>query len=106
MSDIVEQLRNARPWVGKIGADAADQIESLRGELAEWKQAASVEASLRREFRASLDKAVEALKKIKQATLEGRVCDDVAWFDSITTLHDFCEITLEAVASPERCNKE
>lgn len=38
-----------------------------------------------------LHSAVEA---IKQATIEGRVCDDIAWFDSITTLHDFCEQTL------------
>ena len=40
-------------------------------------------------------KALEAaLRAIMKATVEGRVCDDVAWFDSITTLHDFCDITL------------
>ena len=37
-----------------------------------------------------------AIKAIQQATLEGRVCDEVAWFDQITTLHDFCEQTLDA----------
>lgn len=31
---------------------------------------------------------------IKKAALEGRVCDDVAWFDDITTLYDFCELVL------------
>jgi hypothetical protein len=36
-----------------------------------------------------------AIEAIRQATIEGRVCDDVAWFDHITTLHDFCEQTLE-----------
>jgi hypothetical protein len=36
-----------------------------------------------------------AIEAIRQATIEGRVCDDVAWFDPITTLHDFCEQTLE-----------
>ena len=41
-----------------------------------------------------------AVKAIKQATIEGRVCDDVAWFDPITTLHDFCEQTL----TPPRAN--
>jgi hypothetical protein len=35
-----------------------------------------------------------AVEAIKQATIEGRVCDDVAWFDTITTLHDYCEQTL------------
>lgn len=32
---------------------------------------------------------------IKQATVEGRVCDDVAWFDTITTLHDYCDQLLD-----------
>jgi hypothetical protein len=35
-----------------------------------------------------------AVEAIKQANIEGRVCDDVAWFDTITTLHDFCDQTL------------
>jgi hypothetical protein len=35
-----------------------------------------------------------AVEEIKRATVEGRVCDDVAWFDDITTLHDFCDQTL------------
>jgi hypothetical protein len=43
---------------------------------------------------------VKALEDIKRATLEGRVCDDVAWFDSITTLHDFCEIILDQISVP------
>jgi hypothetical protein len=36
-----------------------------------------------------------AIADIQQATLDGKVCDDVAWFDGITTLHDFCAGTLE-----------
>lgn len=35
-----------------------------------------------------------AVEEIKKATIEGRVCDDVAWFDTITTLHDYCDQTL------------
>ena len=35
-----------------------------------------------------------ALQAIMKAIVEGRVCDDVAWFDSITTLYDFCDIAL------------
>jgi hypothetical protein len=36
-----------------------------------------------------------ALAAIQKATIDGRVCDDVAWFDAITTLHDFCADALE-----------
>jgi hypothetical protein len=43
------------------------------------------------------DVAVAALREIKRATIEGRVCDDVAWFDEITTLHDFCDEVLSRV---------
>jgi hypothetical protein len=35
-----------------------------------------------------------AIEQIKRATVEGRICDDVAWFDKSETLHDFCERTL------------
>jgi hypothetical protein len=35
-----------------------------------------------------------ALRAIMKATVEGRVCNDVAWFDSITTLHDYCAFAL------------
>lgn len=41
-----------------------------------------------------IERLRSAIEAIKQATIEGRVCDDVAWFDAITTLHDFCEQTL------------
>ena len=40
-----------------------------------------------------IERLRSAVEAIKQATIEGRVCDDVAWFDTITTLHDFCEQT-------------
>ena len=40
---------------------------------------------------------VKALEAIKQATLDGRVCDDVAWFGPGETLHDFCERILDRV---------
>ncbi len=36
-----------------------------------------------------------ALVAIQKATVEGRVCDDVAWFDTITTLYDFCADAIE-----------
>jgi hypothetical protein len=46
---------------------------------------------------ACADDLVKALEAIKQATIDGRVCDDVAWFDNITTLHDFCDEVLGRV---------
>ena len=45
---------------------------------------------------------VGALKAIQRATLNGDVCPDVAWFDQIETLHDFCERILEHVGSPKQ----
>lgn len=43
-----------------------------------------------------IDRLRGCLAAIQKATLEGRVCDDVAWFDTITTLHDFCDAALGA----------
>lgn len=34
------------------------------------------------------------LEAIKKATVDGRVCDDVAWFDGITTLYDYIDQVL------------
>lgn len=36
---------------------------------------------------------------IQRATVEGRVCDDVAWYDEVTTLHDFCAGLIEHSAT-------
>jgi hypothetical protein len=41
--------------------------------------------------------AFAALREIKSAALEGRVCDDVAWFGPGETLHDFCDRVLDDV---------
>jgi hypothetical protein len=53
----------------------------------------------KRRLIAQRDALVKALEDIKRATIEGRVCDDVAWFDQITTLHDFCEIAIDQAIS-------
>jgi len=45
------------------------------------------------------DVAVAALREIKRATVEGRVCDDVAWFDQIETLYDFCDRIIDKVTN-------
>lgn len=35
-----------------------------------------------------------ALEAINKAVIDGHVCDDVAWFDKFTTLHDFIDETI------------
>ena len=47
-----------------------------------------------------IDTLEAALWAIMTACVEGRVCDDVAWFDEVTTLHDFCDLVLHG--PPER----
>jgi hypothetical protein len=59
------------------------------------------ECSICTERGAESELLVNALRAIKRATLNGDVCDDVAWFDQIETLHDFCDRILDAVSSPE-----
>ena len=87
--DIVERLRDheisrhhggCADCYGFVMDDGADEIDRLRAELAS---------------------ARKALEEIKQATIEGQVCDDVAWFDGITTLHDYCDIALNGL-DPEQ----
>lgn len=48
---------------------------------------------------AKLTEAAKDFEAIKQATIAGRVCDDVAWFDEITTLHDFCAQAIDVLVS-------
>lgn len=43
---------------------------------------------------AEIERVRAAIFEIQKATLEGRVCADVAWFDGTTTLHDFCDFIL------------
>lgn len=38
----------------------------------------------------ALREAHAQFQAIRQATLDGKVCDDVAWFSNIETLHDYC----------------
>lgn len=66
MTDIVERLRTMYSTVDSsgdahAGLEAADVIERLRDEVAEWRQAAKVEAGLRREFLARAEKAEASL---------------------------------------------
>lgn len=41
-------------------------------------------------LRSELTNARDAFVAIQDATIAGKVCDDIAWFSDIETLHDFC----------------
>lgn len=60
---------------------AAHALQSLRSRVSELE--------------AERENLRGAIRAIQTATVEGRVCDDVAWFSSIETLHDFCASVLE-----------
>jgi hypothetical protein len=76
MSDILNQLDQIGGWTGPK----------------EWTQdpiAAAAKEEIKR-LRALVEYARNCLLAIKDQTLKGAVCDDVAWFDDIETLHDYC----------------
>lgn len=40
----------------------------------------------------------KCLLEIQKAAVEGRVCDDVAWFSTIETLHDYCAVAADRLS--------
>lgn len=62
--DIVGRLRDYTSPA--LAHEAAARIETLEAEVAEWQQAASVEAGLRREFYDRAAALEAALRKIKE----------------------------------------
>lgn len=78
--------------------DAADEIIKLKASaerLADaWRNAMIERDAAGRELtrqRTSNEALRAALAAIMQACTDGKVCDDVAWFDQIETLWDFCD---------------
>lgn len=57
---------------------------------AELSKALEVEAE-RDQLRIENERLRAGYRAIQKAAVDGRVCDDVAWFDTITTLYDFCD---------------
>jgi hypothetical protein len=49
---------------------------------------------------AEIERLRAGYRDIMAATVAGRVCDDVAWFDGITTLYDFCDLMLAGTIAP------
>lgn len=64
-----------------------DEIERLTERCAAYK--GQVEAGAH-----EIDRLRAGYEAIKRAAVDGKVCDDVAWFDTITTLYDFCDLML------------
>jgi capsule polysaccharide export protein KpsE/RkpR len=118
MSDLVERLRVLQDHYstsGQLGSEnreifgeSADEIEHLEAHLERhhraeiyWEGRWRDEAAENEKLRKQLATARKAISDIKQATIDGKVCDDVAWFDTITTLHDFCDLALAALTDEE-----
>lgn len=57
-----------------------------------WRQFET--ATVQHEAANEIERLRTCLDAIMAATVEGRVCDDIAWFDTITTLFDFCDQSL------------
>lgn len=91
-------VEHPTPWKIQIVGKCGHVIDDLRDEVTAFAPADA--AFWQRIVQAvnNHEKLVQAIREIKQATIDGRVCDDVAWFDAITTLHDFCDQTLALVA--------
>lgn len=88
---IVDELRTTEVIV-KLEAEN----ERLRKEAAGCHAADCINAP---SAKAENERLRAAINAIQQATIAGRVCDDVAWLDTITTLHDFCAEALEQGAT-------
>jgi hypothetical protein len=98
------------PFLGKDVQITDRLVDRLRGKYASgphlpngkpefgWRQFQA--PPIQHEAAAEIERLRKALEDIRQATLDGRVCDDVAWFDEITTLHDFCEVVLDPAFRP------
>jgi hypothetical protein len=83
MSDAVERLK----WLCSADAERLSDCERINQFVKAGIDVTNEIARLR-----------SAIEVIKQATIEGRVCDDVAWIDTVTTLVDHCEQTLSCHA--------
>jgi hypothetical protein len=106
------------PWLVALAADAkmlpivdADRIEFGRALILQGYDASRALRMIRDEIEDN-DGALQmlarhrvaigelaahyraALEAIDKAVMDGHVCDDVAWFDKFTTLHDFIDGTL------------
>ncbi len=92
------------PFLGRKAVISTKLTDRLRGQYAcgphlpngnpefGWRQFQA--PPIQHEAAVEIERLRGCLNAIMVATVEGRVCDDVAWFDNITTLFDFCDQAL------------
>ncbi|MFT0875090.1 hypothetical protein VRZ08_00910 [Rhodopseudomonas sp. G2_2311] len=68
-------------------------VSGATGEPGNWNGAEPVRKAFEAQ-RAEAKRLTQGYRDIMRAAIEGRICDDVAWFDTITTLHDFCDFMI------------
>lgn len=71
-------------------------IDRLQNSIRTWKGNATYRRSIEIELHIVLQcrRLDLGMRAIRRAALAGDVCNDVAWFDTITTLYDYCCILL------------
>lgn len=85
---------------GRCGSSSGRSVHaegSKEKAAAAWNTRAPQQAAASDPGREALEQARKDIAAIQAATVAGRVCDDVAWFDTITTLHDFCAQSLDNI---------
>jgi hypothetical protein len=92
---IREALDPATPRHQRIALEDID-VDEIEAAAAEGDMAYDEIAKLR----AQVEYAVFCFKEIQKATIEGKVCDDVAWFSQIETLHDYCGSAVDRLTLP------
>jgi GGDEF domain-containing protein len=88
-------LVGAKPLWGSLVGRLEDLCERLSPTTS--PKAIGEEPSSSEAVREALMQARASFQAIQRATIEGRVCDDVAWFSEITTLHDYCAGQIEII---------
>jgi hypothetical protein len=91
MQSVIDDIERQLAWRGPSGKPCG--YVALRRLKASVALGALV--TKRERYVDEIDRLRAGMAAIKKATIDGRVCNDVAWFDEITTLHDFCDQFLQ-----------
>lgn len=95
----IEYLKTANQILNDLMDKRDDEITDLRATISTLESNARAQAKLLADTGRERDGLRKAISDIQRAAVEGRVCDDVAWFDGITTLYDFCDLTLNRLGT-------
>jgi len=101
--DTHEFIRNVIPLYAALRTPAASERAALTVSPEIVVDLDNEVGELRQEvvrLTAQVEEAVASFRAIQKATVEGRVCDDVAWFSQIETLHDYCDAAADRLSTP------